>query len=52
MITLEHVSKTYAAGVPALNDVSFFWNFFGIFFCANNLLPFCPCISVTNKSDY
>ena len=22
MITLEHVSKTYAAGVPALNDVS------------------------------
>ena len=22
------------------------------FFCANNLLPFCPCISVTNKSDY
>ncbi|EEV5815800.1 hypothetical protein [Escherichia coli] len=18
----------------------------------NNLLPFCPCISVTNKSDY
>jgi hypothetical protein len=31
--------------------------FFGIFFlefffCANNLLPFCPCISVTNKSDY
>ena len=22
MITLEHVSKTYAAGVPDLNDVS------------------------------
>ncbi|EBW0767778.1 hypothetical protein A3184_09120 [Salmonella enterica subsp. enterica serovar Typhimurium] len=20
--------------------------------CANNLLPFCQCISVTNKSDY
>ena len=31
----------------------FFWNFFlEFFFLLNNLLPFCPCISVTNKSDY
>ena len=36
-----------------LNVLSrFFLEFFLNFFCANNLLPFCPCISVTNKSDY
>ena len=34
--------------VENVNVCYFFWNFF----CANNLLPFCPCISVTNKSDY
>ena len=41
------------AGRAGPDDRGAFFFFFGIFFfLPNNLLPFCPCISVTNKSDY
>ena len=49
----DHIIFTYCCHQIVFVSRFFFWNFFfGIFFAFNNLLPFCPCISVTNKSDY